>query len=153
MADILSAGRGTMYLVNSDLTKRYALGGGAGGNLFQTNSKWAILFTGYTITEQEILSKSACLEDKRVMYSFGKGFGDISITGEALLGNSKSKANFESTLKEFYESNRLSQNPVPLKLSVIGTNVFEFYLVGVNVAGYNSNYEILPFSLVGVLAK
>lgn len=115
----------------------------------------AVLFTGYTLTESEIVAKNACLNDQRVMYTFGKGFGDLSVSGEILMGAPSSKSTAEADLLSFYEDNRVSsKKKETLTLSVASkSELIPFYLVGVSILQYNVPLEILSFRLIGVLAK
>ena len=113
------------------------------------------LFTGYTLNEQEIVAKNSCLNDQRVMYTFGKGFGDIVINGEILMGAPISNSKAEADLLKFYEDNRVSKKKKDhLTLSVASeSKVIPFYLVGVSIVGYNVELEILNFRIIGVLAE
>jgi len=116
----------------------------------------AILFTGYSLNETEIVAKNACLNDQRVMYTFGKGFGDITVNGEILIGAPSTEgSDSESKLLEFYEENRVSnKKKETLKLSVANeSEIIPFYLVGMSIMQYNVALEILGFRLIGVLAK
>jgi len=173
--------RGVVYKINNGTaTHKYSLqgsgggeffdrgaggggpGGGAGGaaagaaaGLVDSESETVVILTGYQLREQEILGKTACLNDYRVMYSFGKGFGDITISGEALLGAPEQSDSFEAKLKTFYETNRVSQKvDGAVKFSTgQAAETFEFFLVGMSVNGYQPEVEILPFSFTGVLSK
>lgn len=163
--------RGVVYKINNGTpTHKYSLQGEGNGEFFDrgkggktlsgfgladSEAETVVILTGYQLREQEILGKTACLNDYRVMYSFGKGFGDITINGEALLGAPEQSDSFEAKLKTFYETNRVSQKPDgALKFSTgEAGETFEFFLVGMSVNGYQPEVEILPFSFTGVLSK
>ena len=163
--------RGVVYKINNGTpTHKYSLKGAGDGEFFDrgsggrslsgfglsdSESETVVILTGYQLREQEILGKTACLNDYRVMYSFGKGFGDITINGEALLGAPEQSDSFEAKLKKFYEANRVSQKTdgaVKFSTGQAG-ETFEFFLVGMSVNGYQPEVEILPFSFTGVLSK
>lgn len=145
--------RGTIYLVTGKGTAKYKIE----PSLFEAgepdNPDYAILFTGYTFMEQEVVAKVSCLNDQRVMYSFGKGFGDLSILGEVLCGNYKAAKGAEKVLSEYYEENRVHSLEAPIKFSGPENFAKEFYLVGMQIMQYNTAYEILSFRLNGVLAE
>ena len=145
--------RGAIYKVDGDGIHKYEV---QPETPFDngTPEKGITIFTGYTLNEQEIVSKNACLNDQRVMYTFGKGFGNIVITGEMLLGIPENQGDKEQELSTYYESWRVhSKKDEPLTLS--GPNGFskEFYLVGMTVTNYNVAMEILGFRLTGILAE
>ena len=122
-----------------------------------THDSTAVIFTGYTMKENEIVAKAACLNDNRVLYTFGKGFGDITISGEALMGPAYIHSNFEGVLQTYYELNRASVGGGGAHVSLSSTQgggmALPFFLVGMSVNGYDPTLEILSFSLIGVLSK
>ncbi len=156
MAEISTrTGRGTIYLVEGKGEGKYKLDpeispkskGGAGDTL-----EYAILFTGYTLNEQEITAKASCLNDQRVMYSFGKGFGDIAIIGEILCGNPADQGGGQKIIQDYYEDNRVHVLEDTVTLSASDAT-YEFYLTGLSILQYNVNLEILGFRLTGTLAE
>jgi hypothetical protein len=121
--------------------------------LFAEDPDWAIIITGYSMKETEITAKTACINDKRVMYSFGKGFGDMTINCEALLGAQASKCKFENWIEREYEQARLnSAGGTPAQLSAAGVAI-QFHITGLQIGGYIPELEILPFAWIGVLSK
>ena len=152
MAKNWLSSRGAIYRVRLGKARKYRLK----PNVFKKNTpNSATLFTGYALNEQEIVAKNACLNDQRIMYTFGKGFGDIAVNGEILMGAPQSSGQAEADLLDFYEKHRVSKaKKETLKLSIASqSKILPFYLVGVSIMGYNVDMEILTFRLVGVLAK
>tara|TARA_B100002019_G_scaffold291014_1_gene310052 strand:- start:572 stop:1036 length:465 start_codon:yes stop_codon:yes gene_type:complete len=154
MSDYMPA-RGTVYLVKGKGNKKYKLDpdpftneGGPGDTL-----SYGIIFTGYQLTEQEITAKIACLNDQRVMYTFGKGFGDITINGEVLCGATDGSGGGEKALLDYYEENRVNIKKEALTLSGPKGFTAEFFLTGLTIVQYNTQLEILNFRFQGVLAK
>ena len=117
----------------------------------------AVIITGYTIKETEVTAKTSCINDHRVMYSFGKGFGDITIDCEGLLGNGHEDNelnNFQESLGKIYEAARLNvAGGKPAIFSIAGAKAIEFHVVGLSVGGYIPEIEVLPFSFIGILSK
>lgn len=161
MAERYFAAKGNVYRINvHNLPTRYELqlpndaksppqaetSPSSGGN-------WGCIMTGYNLKEEEITAKTACIDDKRVMYSFGKGFGDITVNFEALLGANPKECDFEQYITSTYDACRLSAaKGKTAKLSVIGGGTIEFHITGLQIGGYIAEFEVLPFSFVGVLA-
>jgi|APSaa5957512493_1039668.scaffolds.fasta_scaffold16974_3 hypothetical protein len=153
MSESFLSSRGAIYEVQLGTAKKYNL---KPKGLFSKDAPNSVaLFTGYTLNEQEIVAKNSCLNDQRVMYTFGKGFGDIVINGEILMGAPISNSKAEADLLKFYEDNRVSKKKKDhLTLSVASeSKVIPFYLVGVSIVGYNVELEILNFRIIGVLAE
>ena len=148
--------RGAIYKVDGDGKHKYKLEPElfkkTGSSSISKNGQ--ILFTGYSLVEKEIVAKNACLNDQRVMYTFGKGFGDIIVTGEMLLGIPEGKSKIENELQEYYEAQRVhTKKEEPLTLTGPSGFTKEFYLVGLSIMQYNVALEILGFRLTGVLAE
>ena len=121
--------------------------------LFAKDPHWAIIISGYSLKETEITAKTACINDKRVMYSFGKGFGDMTVNCEALLGAKASACKFENWIEKEYERARLnSAGGTPAQLSAAGVAI-SFHITGLQIGGYIPELEILPFAWIGVLSK
>ena len=149
MATNFLSSRGAVYKAIDSGDSRYAINPD-----FRVNGeKFATILTGYNVQEQEIVAQAACLNDLRVMYTFGKGFGNIQITGEMLLGAPEAQSSIEGALFGYYETNRVSVKKKPLTLSISGGGSIPFYLIGISVNQYNLELELLPFSLTGVVAK
>ena len=119
----------------------------------ETNEKYATIFTGYNLSENEIVAQAACLNDLRVMYTFGKGFGNIQVNGEMLLGAPEANSSIESALYDYYNTNRVSKLKEPISISLGAGGSIKFFLIGLNINQYNVDFELLPFSLVGVIQE
>lgn len=148
--------RGTVYQVTGQGQKKYELD----PNPFKTQKgggpdtlAYGIIFTGFSVNEEEVTSKVACLNDQRVMYTFGKGFGDITVVGEILCGATDGVGGGESEIVKYYEDNRVSKLKKQITLSGPSGFKAEFFLVGLSILQYNTQLEIINFRLQGVLSK
>lgn len=147
--------RGTVYKIKGQGAKKYELD----PNPFKTQKsgqdtlKYGIIFTGFSVNEEEVTSKVACLNDQRVMYTFGKGFGDITVVGEILCGAVDGAGGGEAEIVKYYEDNRVAQLKKQVTLSGPSGFKAEFFLVGLSILQYNTQLEIINFRLQGVLAK
>jgi hypothetical protein len=149
------ASRGTAYYYKGKGVEKYKL---EPDPFKQEKAKqdtlaYAIIFTGFTLNEQEVTAKVSCLNDQRVMYTFGKGFGDISVSGEVLCGAPEDQGGGEQALVEYYETNRVGVLKSPITLSGPKGFTAEFFLTGLTISQYNTQLEILNFRFNGVLAK
>jgi hypothetical protein len=141
--------RGAVYKAITSKIEKYTIS----PDFRQSGINSATIFTGYTINEQEIVAQAACLNDLRVMYTFGKGFGSINVTGEMLLGAPEARSRNEGQLYDYYEKNRVSQLEKPVSLSLGAGRSLKFFLVGLNISQYSVDFEILPFQLIGVIQE
>jgi hypothetical protein len=145
------SGRGAVYVVSSDKSSKYSLK----PPLPKGKENAACIITGYSLNETEITSKIACLNDQRVLYSFGKAFGEIHVSGELLLGEAgkTTDSSMEYDLRDYYDKNRVSKLDDSIGFSAGKTLTMDFFLTGLSIANYNLEFEILPFTLVGTLVK
>jgi hypothetical protein len=149
MAKNFLSSRGAVYKAISGKVNKFKIT----PDFRKTSGKYATLFTGYNIAEQEIVAQAACLNDLRVMYTFGKGFGNIQVTGEMLLGAPEANSSIESSLYDYYNKNRVSKLKAPISISLGAGGSIKFFLIGLNINQYNVDYELLPFNLQGVIQE
>jgi len=89
----------------------------------------------------------------KVFYSFGQNFGDVTISGEILLGNFGNYLLAKNTVKtfvDFFWKYRVSNNLKPVTVSAVNEK-FLTYLVGMDFGDIIPDVHILPFLLHGVL--
>lgn len=111
--------------------------------------------TSIDIQDFDVTGKVICLNDKRILYEFGKGFGTITVKGEVLLGRkdlaSKKTGNL-GKLIDFFNQKRVSASPKPLSISsgrFGGT--YKFYLTSFSAGGWNAEFGVCNFTMSGDL--
>lgn len=112
-----------------------------------------VLFIGVQVSRRDVFSQTLCLNNIKVFYSFGQNFGNVTITGEILLGNSGNKMVAENTVKtfaDFFWKYRVSNYLYPVSVSAVD-EAYMVYLVGMDFADIIPEVHILPFVLHGVL--
>jgi len=122
---------------------------GTGITLNQT----PVLFTGVQIGQHDITSRVLCMNNVKVLYSFGQNYGDVAITGEILLGNYGDKFNSEqmvSKFVDFFWKNRVSNLLYPVTVSAVKEK-YLVYLEGMDFGAIDPQFHILPFVLHGTL--
>lgn len=149
MANNFLSSRGAVYKAISSKASKFKIT----PDFRESNEKYATIFTGYNLQEQEIVAQAACLNDLRVMYTFGKGFGNISVNGEMLLGAPEANSAIESSLYDYYNTNRVSKLKGPISISLGAGGSINFFLIGLNINQYNVDYELLPFTLQGIIQE
>ena len=113
--------------------------------------------TDVTVSDFDITGKVVCLNDKRVLYEFGKGFGSVTVSGEILLGLKdfgKKKGKVKPIIQWFNEK-RVSKQTKPLTISA-GQDfggVIKFYLTAFTCGQWEARTGTCRFQLSGDLVS
>ena len=156
--------RGTLHIISGGGGQKYDTGWtnsqGVDKGMPDSDNNWASIIIGYTITEKEVTSKMACIDDERVMYSFGKGFGEITIQCEVFLGSPEGNQSIDliAEIVNVYEQKRLTSGTgrnvqIPMKLSIEGAGTISYFQTGIDVGNFNPELQILQMTIKGVLAE
>jgi hypothetical protein len=97
---------------------------------------------------RDIASALACFNNKHRFYVFGRGFGDVVVNIEAFLGNDASD-DVEGSVRDFFDSNRVSSSKSPVIVTSRGGSSYSFYLTGMRVTGTNPDTNMIALQLVG----
>ena len=112
-----------------------------------------VLFTGVQIGHRDVTGRVLCMDNIKVLYSFGQNYGDVMITGEILLGNYGDLLNSQTAVKQFADffwTNRVSNLLYPVTVSAVNEK-YLVYLEGMDFADIDPQFNILPFVLHGTL--
>ena len=127
-----------------------------------------MFITSIQVTDFDVTGKVICLNDKRILYEFGKGFGTITVQGEILIGNTavepglgmingKQTGSFQEIIN-FFNEKRVSENPNPLTINA-GSGVaqvggtFKFYLSSFALGPIAPETGVVQFQLTGDLIE
>jgi hypothetical protein len=116
--------------------------------------KTHMFITSVDVTDFDVTGKIICLNDKRILYEFGKGFGTIQIRGEILAGHPgmQQQTGKISGIIDFFNEKRVSKNPQPLTIKAQrfgGT--YKFYLTSFSSGQWNPELGICNFTMTGDL--
>ena len=120
----------------------------SGGNL-------PMYITSVDVQDYDVTGKVICLNDKRILYEFGKGFGKIELRGEVLLGRTdlaSKKGGKLGNLIDHFNQNRVSKSQKLLTISsgrLGGT--YKFYLTSFSAGQWNPEIGLCNFSMSGDL--
>ena len=143
----LLSSRGTIFIANSE----------AGSGKFVLFPELKVtetsipLIRDILIDDRDIVAKVACLDDMKVIYSFGKDFGSVTIMGECLLGSDCKSYTSDGDVADYFEENRISNKLEAIAFSIAGARAYDFYLTGLQFLNYDPEYNILPFILTGAM--
>ena len=112
-----------------------------------------VLFTGCQISQQDVVGRTLCMENIKILYSFGRNFGDVAITGEILLGNFDDASKAQTTVKnfcDFFWTYRVSNYLKPVTVALL-KETFLVYLEGLSIGTIDPQTHIMPFMMHGTL--
>lgn len=115
-----------------------------------------ILIEGVDASLNDITYPVTTLDEKNFLFVMGKDFGNITVSGVALLGKAELNGKAFSKVKAYWEANRSSagtgENP-PITASLPGDEKLKFYLTGIAVSKPDPQFHLQYFILRGVIAE
>ncbi len=151
MGDLLSA-KGTIYSVFPSSGRRpigYFLMLPAPVQAMNIIPLEQVLINDVIVNRGDMYSAVSCLNNEKLMYNFGKAFGDITISGTILMGANTIGLD-ERLLHVYFEQFRMSSFKKPLKV-LAGITLYQFYLTGMGIGGTNPEYHTRDFTFTGVV--
>lgn len=117
----------------------------------QKSPQSPILINGVQFKDSDIVGRMPCLNNYKVYYSFGQNFGDISISGEVLLGPLGGiKTDGVNRLRDFFAMYRVSVYNKPIVVHIVD-KAYLMYLEGLQILPIDREFHILPFMLFGTM--
>jgi len=107
-----------------------------------------VLILGAAVKEQDVISPKSTIDDYRIVFSFGKTFGSIQISGVVLLGTSGKGL---AGVQEYFEYFRVANFKQPIQVSTPGGKAYNFLLVSCETGMVDLQFGTLPFSFAGVI--
>lgn len=112
-----------------------------------------VLLQSVSIENSIIHTPVVCLNNTRILYVFGKNFGDISVGGMAMLGKGGSGKALSKVI-QYYEANLTTgDGKKVVKISLPGNKHYKFNLLGMRVSEPNSELQYFPFTLIGKIQE
>jgi len=121
-----------------------------------------IIITSATVTESDIVSPNAYLDNDKLLHSYGQAWGQVNIEGEILLGSVEfaenglgasllnSAFNGLRAIEFYFALNRASISSRPIILSALRyAKPVNFYLTNYKRGRMNVEFNIIGFSLQG----
>lgn len=140
--------RGCVYAIGGAQRGFYRFGDLSG------SAQSPILITGSNLSVVDSYQPVATIQDFKVIYSFGSGFGGATVTGEVLLGEAGSGGGDGfSKVVSFFKGNRLSVKRTPVPLSLPGGESYMIYIVGLQVWQPDPEFHVQPFAFSGIVAE
>ena len=112
-----------------------------------------ILIQGVDSHDKEIHLPVATLDNKRILYSFGKDFGDINVRGLIILGESGNPTGALGQVLQWFEEKRLSKSLAPVEVSLPGGKGYMMYPTGLALSEPDPEFHLQPFAVIGLIAE
>lgn len=149
MGQLFLCTRGTVIRTGSSTTGAYRIDG-----LALRDGDYPIIIDGVDISESDMVMPVALLGGKKILYSFGEDFGDVTINGRVLLGPVDRGTASERlvSLIRWFRANRVSASKTPIKVSILHeSKSVRVYVVGMKMGAPDPQYNIQPFTIIGLL--
>ena len=133
----------------------YSSGGGGSGffSMEGLNSSGGtrVIIDNVGLRDRDMVSPVSGLGNSKLLYVFGNAVGDVDVTGRILLGPSGVSGNGISSVKRFFEKNRVFNSGKGVNLSVPGA-VYKIRIVGFALGSSEPAYNIQTFIISGLIA-
>lgn len=115
--------------------------------LGQHSNDKVILMDGIQYSESDVVLPIVALDDKRVLYSFGKNFGEFVLQGTIyILKCSGGITSAVKDLKDQFDGNRVAQKLTPCNLSALNLSA-KIYITGLAYSNVNVQNQTISFGL------
>lgn len=144
--------RGEVYIVkggDTTVSQGYKLE----PSLSSGGSKYPILLTNASVSENDLILPAASLSNHKIIYTFGTDFGNVQIQGSVFLGPSGRISDGLSKVISYYQTNSVNNKSSPISLSMPGGTKFKFYLTRLDVAQARPELNMHDFVLSGLRAE
>lgn len=117
------------------------------------NGPGIILYQDIRFSDGDITLPIVALGNKRLMYTFGKNFGTVSITGTIYNATGKDSVKLDSLSKVYEEfmKARVSEGLVAVNLSLSSGFKCKVFITSFSLAGANPNNQSISFTLEGTV--
>jgi len=145
--DFFASAKGCVYVPNAVAGAGfYSLDGLGGG----ANSSPIMILNG-GVNDTDIVLPVSTLNNKKVLYTFGRSFGNVTVNGMILLGPNGKSATLGSLLG-WYQSNRTSGGGGTVNFSFPG-GAYKLYVVGLVISEADPQFNIQYFQVAGLIAS
>lgn len=142
--------RGSVIKLNSKGTCAYKVQGWAAPKAFKDS---LLTIDNIEVTEQDIATPITAIDDYRSLYSFGKGFGKISVQGSIYLGPVDKKGdNVIGKIKSAFASLRLSSSKKPKNVSITSGYKCKAYFQTLTFGTADTEFNKMTYVISGIVA-
>jgi hypothetical protein len=111
----------------------------------RASDRTPIIITGVDADEGDSVVPKATLDDKKFLFVMGEDFGNITISGVALLGQVQEQGRSNRVLRSYFQQHRTTRREQPVLLSMPGHVAAAVYLTRIVIAQPDPEFHIQPF--------
>ena len=146
-AETFLAGRGCVYVVGEKKAGIYRVEGLS--DIQGESGGGHVLIMSVHPIEQDLVLQHISINGKKILYTTGKDFGGLRITGEVLLG--REAGDIVSRVQQWFDEVRIGVSDEPVNVSA-GGQAKKAYLVSFGLAEANAEYNTVGFTIDGLTA-
>lgn len=145
--------RGCVYKLNPG-NNGASSGGYKLAGLPEGSANAPILVVNSSITENELILPTSTLDRKKVIYTFGEDYGNVTISGIVFLGSVTQPTEGLTPVIDYFQNNAVTRNGGdPVNLSVPGGGGYRVYLRSLRIHDAKPQLNAHGFSIIGIKAS
>jgi len=122
-------------------------GGGEGTKLAGLEGEDSIIIVGFSFNKEEGIGIVKCFKDQNFIYTFGDSL-DASMLGVKVVGMMAEDGKPLDKMKNFYATNRVSQNNKTVKLTYGSASAaLEGYVIGMDSDTISAEFNLQSFNI------
>lgn len=107
-----------------------------------------VVLDDISYNDKDVILPVVALDDQRLLYSFGKNFGEASIIGTIYNGcNDKPKFSAVDAVERAFQQYRVSATQKPVSLSVVGGFKAMVYIVSIDILQAEPAIQSIKFRI------
>jgi len=115
--------------------------------------------TSIQVNDFDVTGKVICLNNRRILYEFGKGFGSIRIQGNLFIGppykggsENLTQASLASII-DWFNQNRVSEKKESVTVTAGDHGTYTFVVNQFSIDGIETEFDLVSFSMTGDLVE
>lgn len=111
----------------------------------------AVLIMDVRLEENDDIAPITCMGNRKIIYTYGKNFGNVSIDGIVLMGPNVAQDQGVNRVLSYFRWMRLATRGAPVSLSMGKTGqAFFVGLTGFVMGQVDRQFHVQPFALSGI---
>lgn len=111
-----------------------------------------IILQTLTIDDKVVNLPVVTLDGVRILYVFGKAWGDIGVGGLALLGKGGTGGALAEVVK-WFKDNSVENGEKSVSVSLPGGAAYKFYATALSIGDPDAEYQFFPFMVYGKIIE
>lgn len=111
-----------------------------------------IILNTLTVDDKIVNMPVLTLDSVRILYVFGKAWGDITVGGLALLGKGGT-GDALAKVVEWFKANSVEKEDKEVSVSLPGGASYRFYVTALGIGDPDVEYQFFPFSVYGKIIE